>query len=112
MTGSAFSLSTATALSQFMVTQGEPVIGALHGENPYLFCDWCKSWIYTSLEAIGDFVNVRTTLLDAPPIDPPFMETFTAEALPWVKTGARHSYPGLPEMTEYAGLMQEFANAI
>ena len=65
--------------------------------------------IATTLEAIGDCVNVRTTMLDEVPAEPPFMETFTSEALPWATTGARRSYPGFPEMDEYPRLMQEFA---
>ena len=109
MTGGAFSLSTSTVLSRFTVTQGEPVIGGLHGDTRHHFCGWCMSWLYTTLEAIGDFVNVRTTMLDDVPREPPFMETFTKEALPWAQTGAARSYPGFPEMDEYPRLMQEFA---
>jgi hypothetical protein len=111
LTGSAFSLSIGTPLSQFKVIRGEVVIGALHGETPYLFCDWCKCWIYTSLEAMGDFVNVRTTLLDTPLTAPPFVETFTCEALPWVNTGARHSYPRFPVPADYERLTQEYIAA-
>ena len=111
MTGGAFSLSTGTPLSQFRLTEGETVIGGVHGETKHYFCDFCKSWLYTTLEAVGDFVNVRTTMLDAVPQAPPFVETYTAEALPWAKTGAAHSYEALPPMDEYGTLMQEFAAA-
>lgn len=109
MTGSAFSLSTGTTLSQFRLSEGETVIGGLHGEPKHCFCDYCKSWLYTTLEAVGDFVNVRTTMLDDVPQDAPFIETCTAEKLPWVRTGARHSYEGQPAMNVYGELMQEFA---
>ena len=109
MTGSAFSLSIGTVLSRFEVVEGETAIGGLHGDTRHHFCDWCKSWLYTTLEAVGDFVNVRTTMLDKPPAEPPFVETFTSEALPWAQTGAARSYPGFPEMDAYPRLMQEFA---
>ena len=109
MTASAFSLSTGTALSQFRLTEGETVIGGLHGEIPHYFCDHCKSWLYTSLETVGDFVNVRTTMLDTVPPEPPFVETFTADKVPWVETGAAHSYEGFPAIEDYGMLMQEFA---
>jgi hypothetical protein len=111
MTGGAFSLSTGTLLSRFRLTEGETVIGGLHGETKHYFCDFCKSWLYTTLEAVGDFVNVRTTMLDDGPQASPFVETYTAEALPWAKTGAVHSYEALPSMDDYGTLMQEFAAA-
>jgi len=109
MTGGAFSLSTGTVLSQFRLIEGETVIGGLHGEPRHFVCDFCKSWLYTSLEAVGDFVNVRTTMLDEVPGGPPFMETWTAEKLPWASTGATHSYAGAPAIEEYGALMGEFA---
>jgi hypothetical protein len=42
----------------------------------------------------------------------PFIETYTSEKLPWAKTPARHSFEQFPAMTEYAGLVAEFAKQI
>ena len=109
MSGSAFSLSTGTALSQFRLTRGEAVIGGLRGQTRHYFCDFCKSWLYTTLEAVGDFVNIRMPMLDDVPTAPPFVETYTAEGFPWAKTGAAHSFAGLPDMAEYGVLMAQFA---
>ena len=111
MTGGAFSLTAGTALSRFAVTQGETVLGGLHGEARHEFCDWCKSWLFTTHEALGDVVNVRTTMLDEVPAEPPFVEMFTDEALPWAKTGAGHSFAQFPAADRYGVLMQEFAAA-
>ncbi|MCA1661679.1 MAG: GFA family protein [Novosphingobium sp.] len=109
MTGSAFSLTTATVLSRFTVTKGETVLGGLRGDARHHFCDGCKSWLFTTHEALRDMVNVRTTMLDQLPAEPPFVEMFTDEALPWVKTGAKHSFAQFPAADEFGPLMQEFA---
>jgi hypothetical protein len=109
MTSSAYSLSSGYSAEAFEVVQGEPVIGGLHGPTRHYFCGHCMSWMFTRPEGMDHFVNVRTTLLDEPPKDEPFMETFTGEALPWAKTGAKHSFEGFPPMERYAPLMEEFA---
>ena len=111
MTGGAFSLTTGTVLSKFTVTEGETVLGGLHGDARHNFCDWCKSWLFTTHEALGDIVNVRTTMLDEVPAEPPFVEMFTQEALPWAKTGAKRSFAQFPAADEFGPLMQEFAAA-
>ena len=111
MTGGAYSLTTGTVLSKFTVTEGETVLGGLHGDARHNFCDWCKSWPFTTHEALGDIVNVRTTMLDEVPAEPLFLEMFTDEALPWAKTGARHSFAQFPAADEFGPLMQEFAAA-
>ena len=109
MTGGAYSLTTGTVLSRFAATEGETVLGGLHAETRHHFCDWCKSWLYTTHDALGDVVNVRTTMLDDVPAEPPFVEMFTEEALPWAKTGARHSFTAFPGADQFGPLMQEFA---
>jgi hypothetical protein len=109
MTSSAYSLGSGYPADAFEVVNGEPIIGGLHGPTRHFFCSHCMSWIFTRPEGMNNFVNVRTTLLDQPPQEAPFIETFTSEALPWAKTGAKHSFEGFPPMESYAPLMEEFA---
>ena len=112
MTASAFSLSSGYPASAFLVTQGETVKGGIQGENHHAHCEFCKSWLFTRSAAMGDIVNVRTTMLDAVPADPPFMETYRAEGLPWVETGAVRSFEALPEMNEWPRLIAEYAQHV
>jgi len=109
MTSSAFSLSEGYPASQFRVTQGEPVIGGIHGPIRHYCCDFCKSCLFTEMPDVPDFVNVRTTLFDDASQERPFVETYVVEALPWARTGAAHSFDGLPPMERWSELMQEFA---
>ena len=109
MSSSAFALSSGYPSETLKVVCGEPVIGGLHGATRHYFCPYCMSWIFTRPDGMDEFVNVRTTMLDAPPTKPPFMEVFTSEALPWAKTGARQSFDTFPAMESYGPLMAEFA---
>jgi hypothetical protein len=110
MSSSAFSLSAAIPSEGFEVIEGEPVIGGLHGASRHYFCGWCMSWLFTRPEGIDWFVNIRPTMLDDASWSTPFMETWTAEKLPWAMTAAVHSYKALPPMDAYEGLIGEFAN--
>ncbi len=109
MTASAFSLSAAIPAEGFEVTQGEPVIGGLHGEARHYFCGWCMSWVFTRIPGMDGFVNLRATLLDATDWFAPFVDTFTAEKLAWAATGAPHGYPGFPPPEDYEGLIAGYA---
>lgn len=108
MTSSAFSLSAAIPADGFEVTQGEPVIGGLHGPSRHYFCPHCMSWMFTRPEGIDFFVNIRSTLFDAAEWSEPFMETWTSEGLPWAKTPAVHSFDALPPQDVYPGLIAEY----
>ncbi|WP_321163357.1 MULTISPECIES: GFA family protein [unclassified Sphingomonas] len=67
MSGSAFSLNVAVPSAALIVTQGEPVIGGLHGEQVrHHHCDHCKSWLFTRIEPDPGFANVRVGALDTP----------------------------------------------
>ena len=70
---------------------GGLVVGGVHGSPPHFHCDYCKSWMVTRVEGPQAFVNVRATMLADHSWFVPFVETATAEALPWAKTGAKHS---------------------
>jgi hypothetical protein len=109
MTASAFSLSIAIPIDGFSITKGEPIIGGLHGESRHCFCPYCMSWMFTRLEGLDTFVNVRATMLDNASWFTPFIETWTGEKLPWATTPAVHSFETFPAFEEYAGLIEEYA---
>lgn len=112
MSSSAFSLSAAIPTEGFAVIKGEPTIGGLHGAARHHFCPHCMSWIFTRMEGLDTFVNLRPTMLDDAVWSTPFIETYTSEKLPWVQTPAVHSYAKFPELEEYAALMQEYAEHV
>ena len=64
MTASAFSLSSLYPEDAFEWSGLEPVIGGLHGDLRHFFCPHCLSWMFTRFDAMGPFVNVRSTMLD------------------------------------------------
>lgn len=110
MTASAFSLSVAIPSEGFEVTEGEPVIGGLHGATRHYFCPHCLSWMFTRPEGMDWFVNLRATMLDDASWFTPFIETWTSEKLPWATTPAVHSYAAVPALEDYEGLLQEYAS--
>ncbi len=109
MSASAYSLSAAIPVEGFAVTQGEPVIGGLHGATRHFFCPHCKSWMFTRPEGLDHFVNVRPTLLDDASWVAPFVETCTQTRLPSAVAGASHSYESFPPMEDYSKLVEEYA---
>lgn len=112
MSSSAYSLSAAIPAEAFEVIEGEPVIGGLHGAARHYFCGYCMTWMFTRPDGIDFFVNLRPTMLDDPKWFSPLIETWTSEKLPWATTAARHSYPALPQMHEYQGLIAEYGASI
>jgi hypothetical protein len=109
MSASAFSLSEGYPSGAFRLVRGEPVIGGIHGATRHYHCDYCKSWLYTEPEGVKDFVNVRSTMFDKVRSEPPFVETYVGEALPWAGARGRHRYETLPEMDEWPRLISQFA---
>jgi hypothetical protein len=109
MSSSAYSLSAAIPAESFAVTEGEPVIGGLHGATRHYFCGHCMTWMFTRPEGIDFFVNLRPTMLDDPGWFSPFIETFTSEKLPWATTAAAHSYETFPPFEDYEGLVKDYA---
>ncbi|SEU36491.1 GFA family protein [Stigmatella erecta] len=108
MSSSAYSLSAAIPSSGFEVTQGEPVIGGLHGAHRHFFCGYCMTWMFTRPDGMDWFVNLRPTMLDDPRWFTPFIETWTREKLPWASTPAVHSFEALPAMEEFEGLTKAY----
>ena len=111
MTASAFSTTIMVPSDGFDVTQGETVIGGMHGDQGrHNHCEWCKSWMFTRIPPeYGPFVNVRATMLDDPSWFVPFAEVFTSEALPWAIARAPHAYEEFPPMEDYQKLIGAFA---
>ena len=109
MTASAFSLSLLVPSAGFEVVLGEPVIGGLHGASRHFHCEFCKSWLFTRPDGMDEFVNVRATMLDDHGWYVPFVETCTAEALPWATTGATHRFPNIPASEAFGPIVAEFA---
>lgn len=109
LTSSAFSLSVIVPGDGFEVTQGEPVIGGLHGAHRQYYCPNCMSWLFTRPpEPFGTSVGVRTSLLDDPSGLEPFIEMMTAEKMPWARTSATTSFDGFPALSDFVSLMQSY----
>jgi hypothetical protein len=109
MSASAFSLSAAFPSASFAVTQGEPVIGGLHGADRHYFCPHCMSWMFTRPGGLDFLVNVRAMMLEDAHDFTPFIETWTSEKLPWAETPAVRSFAALPAFEEYEELTKAFA---
>jgi hypothetical protein len=110
MTASAFSLSIALPGDGLELIEGEPVPGGLRGPEAHHFhCPDCKSWMFTRVEGMDWFVNLRATMLDDRSWFEPFVEMWTDEKLPWASLPVRHSYATVPDMSEFGPLMAEYA---
>jgi hypothetical protein len=64
MSSSAYSLSAAVPAESFEITQGERLVGGLHGASRHMFCGYCMTWMFTRPEGLDWFVNIRSTFLD------------------------------------------------
>ncbi len=109
MSASAYSLSVIIPREGFDVVAGEPVIGGLHGAIRHYFCDHCLSWVFTRPDGLESIVNVRTPMLENAADFPPFIETCTAEKLPWAHSGAVRSFEHFPAMDEFETLIGDYA---
>ena len=110
MSSSAYSLTAIFPADGFRVTEGTPVIGGMHGpELHHHFCPNCMTWMFTRIEGMDWFVNVRPTLLEDRSWFSPFIETMTKEKLAWAETPARHRFEGFPPMEDFGKLMKEFS---
>jgi hypothetical protein len=109
LTGGPYSLSLMLPTASFEI-EGETEIGALHrAEQLYVFCAYCKNWLYTGGIAGGQFVNVRPTLLDDASWVVPYVESNVLEKLPGVVSGATMSFDGFPPPDQYGPLMEAYA---
>ena len=99
----------ADAVGWIKVAAGETVIGGIRGPTRHYHCDHCKSWLYTEPDGVEGFVNVRSTMFDEPRSEPPFVELYRSEALPWARTHASHSYDTFPPADQWPVLIQQFA---
>ncbi|HEY5818892.1 MAG TPA: GFA family protein [Mesorhizobium sp.] len=109
MASSAFSLTAMFPADGFEVTEGETVIGGMHGDFlHHNFCAHCMSWMFTRLEG-RDFVNVRPTMFDDNGWFRPFIETCTDEGLGFGAIGAVHSFGMFPPAEAFPAMLGEFA---
>lgn len=109
MSGSAFSTTIITPGPGFEVIAGRSVPGGLRGPSlHHHHCPDCLSWVFTRAEGM-DFVNVRATMLDDASWFSPFIETWTAEKLPWVTVPAVRSFEQFPAFDAYPGLVADYA---
>ena len=67
------------------------------------------SWLYTRVDGLDMFVNVRPTMLDDHSWFSPFIETYTSERLPWARTPAIHHFEKFPPDESYEELCRQFA---
>jgi hypothetical protein len=110
MTGSAYSLTLSVPPDGFAVTSGAPVRGGLReGVSHHFHCPDCKSWMFTRIEGLDWFVNLRATMLDDHGWFEPYVELWTDEGFGWAPTGAPHSYGTAPDFAEFDRLMREYA---
>jgi hypothetical protein len=110
MAASAFSLTAMVPTEGFEVIAGEPVRGGAAGDQlSHMCCPDCMTWMFTRITGLDMFLNVRPTMLDDPSWFTPFIETMTAEKLPWAQTPARHSFEGFPPMEALETLMAEYS---
>ncbi|WP_217351223.1 GFA family protein [Thalassospira marina] len=113
MSSSAFSLTAMVPGAAFAVTGGEPVLGGLHGPDlHHFFCPHCMTWMFTRIEGIDAFVNVRPTLLQDSRWTTPFIETMTKNRLSWVRTPAKYQFDEFPPMDQFDDLMKAFAASL
>jgi len=112
MSGSAFSTTLMVPGEGFEVLAGAPVLGGM--KNPalqHMHCAECLSWVFTRIEG-APFLNVRAVMLDDPSGFVPFVETCTAERLPWAETPAPHKYESFPPDEAFGPLLAEYATQI
>jgi hypothetical protein len=109
VSASAFSLTAMIPVQAFRVVSGEPERGGIKGPQlEHFFCPDCKTWMFTRVVGM-EFVNVRPTMFDDPKWSRPFIETMTAEKLPWAVTPAKYSYERFPSGEDLQRLAEEFA---
>ncbi len=110
MTAGPFSLSVMIPAPGFEVIEGETAIGGLHGADlHHHHCPRCMSWLFTKVEGVDFFVNVRSTMFGVAEWNTPYLESFTDEKLPWAVTPAVRSFPGFPAMEDFEALMGGYA---
>jgi hypothetical protein len=110
MSSSAFSLTAICLADAFEITNGEPVVGGLHGPDAdHFFCGHCMTWMFTRPAVLTHIVNIRPTMFDDHAWFSPFFESFAKTRLSWAVTGAVHSFDEFPPIEAYDGLMREFA---
>jgi hypothetical protein len=110
LTSGPYSLTLMIPPGGFEVTEGEPVLGALHRpESQHHYCPHCKSWLFTTAPLLEGGTNFRPTMLEDASWVVPYVESNVTQKLPGVVTGAKHSFDGFPPPERYEELMAGYA---
>lgn len=109
MTAGPYSLSAAIPENGLEVLQGDTAPAGADPAFGHRACPRCLSWVWTEHPMMEGFVNLRATMLDEPAWAAPFAETWTAEKLPFARSGAVRSFPGFPPPEEFAALLADYA---
>jgi hypothetical protein len=110
MTASAFSTTITLPGDGLELLSGELVRGGLRQDPAHhQFCADCKTWLFTRVDGLDWFVNVRATILDDRGWFVPFVELWTREKLPWATSPAAHSFETSPDLPDWQRLMKELA---
>ena len=110
MSSSAFSLTLIFPKDALEILSGEPVRGGIHGPDlRHMFCDHCKTWMFTHVDDFG-ITNVRATMLDAYDWFVPYLETHRSTKLPWVESPAIQSFEAFPHPDEFPTLLTTYAD--
>lgn len=108
MSSSAFSLTIMVPTDGIEIGQGELVQGGMRADDlRHQFCDHCKTWVLTRVEAFG-LTNVRATLLDDARWFVPYLETFASTRLPWASTPAVERCDEFPAPDSYPAMMAAY----
>ncbi|MEP2987898.1 MAG: GFA family protein [Parasphingorhabdus sp.] len=110
-TASAFSLTALVPSDSFNVTKGDPVVGGLHKpDSRYMYCDWCKSWMFTEPVPDIGFISIRAMMFDTIDWFEPFIEVWVSEKLDWASVSAKHSFDKEPDLNRYRQLLSEYSS--
>jgi hypothetical protein len=72
-------------------------------------CAGCQRMTGSAFALSALYMNVRATLMDDARNFTPFLESYTDEMLPWVKTPAVRSFRKFPPLEQFPALLAEFA---
>jgi hypothetical protein len=73
-----------------------------------MFCDSCKSWAFTQIDAFG-ITNVRASLLVDAAWFVPYLETCAITKMDWVQTPAIERYDEFPPPETMPAMLERYA---
>ena len=98
------------ALTAIKMSVGVALRSSEHDDRARAALDDARGIAEDTLHAVRDLSQLlHPSMLDDFTWFEPFIESYTSEALPWAKTGAKHSFAEFPGMDDYGPLVAEFA---